>query len=624
MTEEPVTPEFLASLPTVPGVYLMKDRAGKVIYVGKAISLRQRVRSYFNQSGDDRFFVKYLRDRVRSIETIITDTEKEALLLENTLIKKHKPRYNIRLRDDKTYISLRFDVNHKWPRVHRARRRKRGDKAVYFGPYSSSKSVNETLRFLQRLFPIRSCSDRELESRARPCMLHQIDRCCAPCVGKADRDTYDDYVQKSLLFLRGRRPDVVKILTEKMEEYSSTLQFEKAALVRDRLNAVRRTVEEEKVHSHRVFDRDVIAMLRGAGRSVFSVLEFRRGRLDDSRVFDVKDTGVEDEALIEEFLSQYYDTTRPVPRDILVACEPVNRELLERTLADQREGPVRLRVPQRGEKRRLMEMARQNAEAALERLVAGKKTVEATLENLRKSLKLKAVPRHIECFDISTFQGSFPVGSMTCFRDAEADKNGYRRFRIKTIDGQNDFAMMREVLTRRYRRVTENQEDAPDLIVIDGGVGQLNIAVEVLKELELFGRIPVVGLAKARTKQADGETLRTEERVFLPRRKNPVTFNRADPALHLLERIRDETHRFGVTYHRLLRTKSAFKTGLEEIPGVGPKRRNLLLKQFGSLNAIKAADVEDLAATEGIPRETAETIHRFFHPEEKEKTSDHG
>ncbi len=612
MTDTAITEEFLAGLPTSPGVYLMMDRAGKPVYIGKAVSLRQRVRSYFNQSGDERFFVRYLRDRVASIETIITDTEKEALLLENTLIKKHKPRYNIRLRDDKTYISLRFDTTHEWPRIHRVRKRRRGDRALYFGPYSSSKSVNETMSFLQRLFPIRSCTDHELETRARPCILHQIDRCSAPCVGRVDRETYAEYVRKSLLFLSGRKPEVIGLLSEKMAEYSEALRFEKAALVRDRLEAVRRTVEEEKVHSHRAFDRDVVAMLRGAGRAVFGVLEFRGGRMQDSRTFDVRDTGVEDASLAEEFLSQYYDTTRPVPRDVLVSHEPANRELLERTLAEQREGPVRLRVPKRGGKRRLMEMARQNAEAALERLVAGKKTVDATLENLRASLKLPSLPRHIECFDISTFQGSFSVGSMTCFRDGESDKSGWRRFRIRTIDGQNDFAMMREVLSRRYRKAAEGEESPPDLIVIDGGVGQLNIAVEVLKELKLFGRVPVAGLAKARTKRAGEETFRTEERVFLPGRKNPVTFNRADPALHLLERIRDETHRFGVTYHRLLRTKSALRTGLEEIPGVGPKRRNLLLKHFGSLGAIRAADVESLASVPGIPPETAETIHRFF------------
>lgn len=615
MNETHVDPENVGELPTRPGVYLMKDAAGKVIYVGKAANLRSRVRSYFQATGDERLSVPFLRGRVRAIDTIVTDTEKEALLLENTLIKKHKPRYNIRLRDDKTYISLRFDTAHQWPRVHRARRRRPGDKAMYFGPYASSKAVNETLRFLQRLFPIRSCTDHELATRVRPCILHQIDRCSAPCVGSVERETYDEYVRKSLLFLKGKRSDVERLLTEKMEEYSEALQFEKAAMVRDRLVAARRTVEEEKVHSHRMFDRDVIAFARGGGRVAFGVLNFKAGRLDDSRVFDVRDTGADDETLAEEFLSQYYDTTRPVPLDVLLSHEPANREFLEAMLAKQREsGTPRLRVPARGGKKRLVEMAMQNAQAAHERVLSGKRSVEETLRNLQESLRLPRLPRHVECFDISNFQASFPVGSMTSFRDAEPDKAGYRRFKIRGVAGQNDFAMMKEVLSRRYARVASGEEEPPDLVVIDGGMGQLNVAVEAIAQLGLTGKFPVVGLAKARTKAGPDAPVRTEERVFLPGRKNPVTFGRADPALHLLERARDETHRFGVAYHRLLRSKSALRTGLEEIPGIGPKRRGLLLKHLGSLNAVKGATVDQLAAVPGVPREAAEAVHRFFHP----------
>lgn len=613
MNESVVTPDNVSELPTRPGVYLMKDAAGKIMYVGKAANLRSRVRSYFQASGDERLSVGFLRSRVRSIETIVVDTEQEALLLENTLIKKHKPRYNIRLRDDKTYISLRFDTAHKWPRVHRARRRRPGDKALYFGPYASSKSVNETLRFLQRLFPIRSCTDHELETRVRPCILHQIDRCCAPCVQRVDRATYDDYVRKSLLFLKGKKSDVVKLLTEKMEEYSESLQFEKAAMVRDRLIAAQRTAEEEKVHSHRAFDRDVVAMVRGGGRVAFCVHAYRGGRLNDAGTYDARDTGAEDGALMEEFLSRHYDTTRAVPLDILLSHEPANRDVLEASLSGQRDGAAaHLRVPQRGEKQRLVEMAMQNAVLLHERLLSGRRSVEETLSNLRESLRLPELPRHIECFDISNFQGSFPVGSMVSFRDAEPDKGGYRRFKIRAVKGQNDFAMMREVLSRRYAKVTSGEEEPPDLVVIDGGIGQLNIAVEVLAELGLAGRFPVVGLAKARTKAGADAPVRTEERVFLPNRKNPVTFGMADPALHLLVRVRDETHRFGVAYHRLLRSKSALRTGLEEIPGIGPKRRGLLLKHLGSLNAVKAASVEQLAAVPGIPREAAEAVCRFF------------
>ncbi len=622
MTTEALDAEFLARLPTGPGVYIMKDAAGKIIYVGKALNLRTRVRSYFREGGDGRLFIPFLRSRIAAVETVITDTEKEALLLENTLIKKHKPRYNIQLRDDKTYISLRFDVAHRWPRLHRTRRRKRGDKALYFGPYASASAVKETIRFLQRLFPIRSCGDRELENRARPCVLHQIDRCCAPCVGKVDEATYRDYVDKTLTFLRGKPGEGLRLLRAKMEEYSEQMLFEKAAMVRDRIQAMESTVEEEKVHSHRLFDRDVVAMARGGGRVVFGVLPYRQGRLESPETFEVRDTNLEEGELLEGFLSQFYDTTRAVPRDVLVPHNPSNREFLEQLFSEMRGGVVSLRVPQRGARRRLLEMARQNADALLQRLLTGEKTLMETLENLRTSLHLAALPRHVECLDISNFQGSFPVGSLVCFRDGLADKAGYRRFRIRTIEGQDDFAMIRECLRRHLRHVQTGEQDAPDLLVIDGGIGQLNSAVEALKEMDLTDRVPVVGLAKSRLKfrsaSKSDEKTRTEERIFLPGRKNPVTFRRSDPALHLLQQIRDETHRFGVAYHRLLRTRSALKTGLEDIPGVGPKRRQVLLKHLGSLTRIKAATVEELAQAPGVPRAVAEQVHAFFHrPDEQ-------
>lgn len=598
----------------------MKDAEERLLYIGKALNLRNRVRSYFREGGDGRFFIPFLRSRVVSIETILTDTEKEALLLENTLIKKHKPRYNISLRDDKTYVSLRLDTTHQWPRLHRTRRRRAGDRALYFGPYASSSAVKETIRFLQRLFPLRSCGDRELTNRVRPCILHQIDRCSAPCVKKVDATTYAEYVQQTMLFLKGREDDVQRLLTAKMEEYSEAMLFEKAALVRDRLRAVSKTVEEEKVHSHRAFDRDVIGVARGGGRVFFSVLMFRHGRMEAPDLFDVKDTDLDEPALLEGFLSQYYDTTRAVPRDVLVPADPANTEFLAQTLATQRGSLVRLHAPQRGQNRRLVEMAAQNARAGLERHLAGARTIHDTLFDLQEALHLPRLPRIIECLDISNFQGSFPVGSLTRFVDGDPDKARYRRFKIKDVEGQNDFAMIREVLTRHFTRLaTETDADWPDLMVIDGGIGQLNSALEVFRELNLLERLPVVGLAKARVfsqSRAPGfkdKPSRSEERVFLPGRKNPVTFRRSDAALHVLERLRDETHRFGVAYHRLLRGRAALKSGLEDIDGVGPKRRGLLLRALGSLAKIKAASLDELAAVEGVPRAVAEKVYAFFH-----------
>lgn len=613
--------ETLSSLPARPGVYLMKDDKGRILYVGKAASLRSRVRSYFRESSDTRLNVRFLKTRVATVDVIVTETEKEALLLENLLIKKHQPRYNIRLRDDKTYLSLRLDTSHKWPRVHPIRKRRPGDKALYFGPFSSSSSMKQTMRFLQRLFPLRSCPDHVLNNRSRPCVLHQIDRCCAPCVDLVDKEKYDDYVDQTILFLNGRKEEVVDLLRRKMWEYSEAMAYEKAAAVRDRLRAIEKTVEKESVASHRLFDRDVIAFARDAGHVVFVHMAFREGNLDDTTPHFFKDHGLPDGELMEAFLGQRY-TNGEIPRDIVVSVEPADAEMLRSTLSEIRGGAVRLIAPQRGEKRRLVEMARSNAGQELERRMAGERSRQAVLESLQRKLRLESPPLHIECFDISTFQGAFTVGSMTCFREGEPDKSQYRRFKVRSIEGQDDFGAMREVLTRRYSRVLKEGGDLPDLVVIDGGKGQLNIAVEVFRELGLLGAVPVCGLAKARvlsSKQGPRLATRSEERVFLPLRKDPIRFDQSDPALFILVRIRDEAHRFGITYHRKLRATASLKSGLEEIPGVGPKRRKALLTHFGSLARIRAATPVEIAAVPGIPPDLAATIHQFLHGRQEEE-----
>ncbi len=616
--------QILESLPARPGVYLMKDARGKIIYIGKAMNLRTRVRSYFRDSGDQRFNVPFIRSRVTDIETVVTDTEKEALLLENTLIKKHLPRYNIRLRDDKMYISLRLDIQHEWPRVHRIRRRRPGDKALYFGPFSSSAAVKETMRFLQRLFPLRSCPDHVLKNRSRPCVLHQIDRCCAPCVGLADRGKYKEYVDQTILFLNGRRDQVVDLLRAKMWEYSEALSFEKAASIRDRINAIEQTVEKENVVSHRHFDRDVLGLARERGRMVVVVIQFRGGNLDDTEYFDFKDHGLGDDEVIESFLGQYYEG-RDVPRDLLLPVAPANAEIIAAGLQDSRGGAVRIAVPQRGEKARLARMAGTNAQNELEKRLAGEKSREQVLEDLQRGLKLPVAPHRIECSDISNFRGSFAVGSMTCFIDGEPLKSQYRHFRIQTVAGQDDFASMREVLTRRYTRVLKEGTELPDLIVIDGGKGQLNIAVEVLKELQLLGRVPVCGLAKARlrpSKQGVRIKQRTEERVFLPNRKLPVIFDQSDPALFILTRIRDEAHRFGVAYHRKLRSTANLRSGLEEMPGIGPKKRKALLTHFGSLARLREATAEQIAEVEGMNAKLAAELWRFLRGEQQAEAAE--
>lgn len=624
-TREEKIERILDALPTEPGVYLMKDDLGKIIYVGKAQSLRSRVRSYFRESGDQRYSVKFLRGRVGDIEVVVTDTVKEALLLENTLIKKHQPRYNIRLRDDKTYISLRLDPDQPWPRLTRFRRRRDNDRAHYFGPFSSSKAVKETVRFIQKLFPLRSCPDQMLNNRTRPCVLHQIGRCCAPCVGLVTKEQYTSYVDQTVLFLKGRRDEIVHVLRRRMWELSEAMQYEQAAAVRDQLKAIEGTIETERVVSHRRFDRDVVGLSRDQGRLVITVLAFRSGALQDSHHYDFKDSGIPDAEVLESFLGQYYLQSPMIPRDILLSAAPEDPSVLAGILADLRSNPVRLQAPQRGDKLRLVQMACRQARQELDKRLAGEKSRHLVIDDLRHKLRLDDAPNRIECFDISNFQGSFVVGSMTCLINGEPEKSQYRHFKIQSVDGQDDFASMREVLTRRYGRALREGTDLPDLIVIDGGKGQLNVAVEVLAELGLLGKIPVCGLAKARLlagKQGMRPAMRTEERIFLPNRKDPIRFDQSDPALFLLTRIRDEAHRFGISYHRKLRNAASLKTGLEELPGIGPTRRKNLISHFGSLTRLRAATQEQIEEVPGITATLAANIYQFLHPPELPEAED--
>ncbi len=602
----------------------MRDAGGKVIYVGKAKNLRQRLRSYYTDTGDNRLLAQVLRRQMAAIETILTTTEKEALLLENTLIKEHRPRFNIRLRDDKTYPSLRLDLGHEWPRLHRIRRRLAGDRsALYFGPFVSPAALRETQRFLLSLYPLRSCSDSILANRSRPCLLHQIGRCCAPCVNKVERDEYARMVESTRLFLQGRREDVLRLLREKMEECSEAMQFEKAAGIRDRLRALEETMERERVVSHRAFDRDVVAFVRERGRAVFAVLMFRDGKLKEGRNFDLRDPDIDDDALLEQFLSQYYGERPGIPRDILTQCEPANADLVRQALEEQRGGPIRLRAPQRGEKLRLVEMAARNARARLDQVLAGGRDDQEAAAGLAARLGLAAPPRHIECFDISNIQGTMAVGSMSCFQDGQPDKAGYRHFVIRSVEGANDFAMMREVIERRYRRALAENRPLPDLVLIDGGRGQLGVAQEVFGELGLAGRgVALAAIAKSRPIAPSGgsqtEPRRTDERIFLPGRKNPVIFRRNDPALFLLQRARDEAHRFGVAFHRRLRGSASLRSALDALPGIGPTRRRAILRHFGSIARLREATLEEIRAVPRLPAQVAETIHRFLHPAQTE------
>lgn len=608
-----LTPDEIAQIPPLPGVYIMRGADGRVLYIGKAANLLGRVRSYFTKAGDLRFNVRYLMRHVARIETIITANEKEAFLLENTLIKQHQPRYNIRLRDDKTYVSVRVNLRHEWPRAVVMRRRNEArseagkDGALYLGPYASASAVRDTLRQMQRVFPIRSCPDSILRNRARPCLLHQIGRCCAPCVLPVDKAAYREMVEGLVLFLKGKTREVVRRLEAQMKRHSEALEYEAAAATRDRLRAIESTTERQGVHKHEGSDTDLIALERKAGFGAFVVFVYRNGLLVSSRPFLIKDHEREGDDLMDEFIARYYEA-EPPPRELLCDPAPRDAEFLVQWLRERREGAVELSTPQRGEKRRLLEGAQDNARKLLDQHLSGHKSLDDINAELVDKFHLAAAPEVIECYDISTIQGFATVGSKVCFVNGEPDKSRYRRFRIKSFEGQDDFGALREVLTRRLRRIVDGTEAAPGLMVIDGGKGQLGVAVSVLEELGLTANIPVVGMAKARLKRRGEDHYRTEERFFLPGRVNPVTFKPNSPALYLLIRLRDETHRFGITYHRELRTRRNLRSMLEDLPGVGKTRAATLLRHFGSLKQLKQASAEEIAAVPTIPRELAERI----------------
>lgn len=634
-----IQPEEIDRLPMLPGVYLLCDGAGKILYIGKAANLRSRVKSYFTREGDARFNVRFLMRHVRQVATIITSNQKEAFLLEDTLIKREQPRYNIRLRDDKTYVSVRFDLSHEWPRAIVMRRRNEKDGAVWLGPYDSAHSVRETLRMLQRVFPIRSCSDSVLYNRARPCLLYQINRCCAPCVREVDPEEYKDMVRGTILVLKGKTQEVIDKLQRRMNEHSERQEYEQAGAIRDRIAAIERTTERQRVHTHDGDDRDVIVLERGGGRLAFTVFVYRNGLLLATRPYVLKDHEREASDVMNEFIHRYYEREVP-PREILIDTGLDDQSLLEEWLIERREAKCEILRPQRGEKVRLMEVAHENCRRLLDQYLSGRESLEEIHAEIMKKFHLPGVPDPIECYDISTLGGYATVGSLVTFRRGEPDKSKYRIFKIKSFEGQDDFGALREVLMRRFRKAIEKGEVLPGLVLIDGGKGQLAVADDVFRELGITD-VGLASIAKSRLKpmdakahhdwrekgepasdgaEPDGGTppssesgkSRTQERFFLPGRKNPVTFQAGSPALYLLQRARDEAHRFGITAHRKQRRRRNLRSSLEDLPGVGKGRAKLLLKAFGSVKALREAGEEDIAAVPGIPRTVAATVREYL------------
>lgn len=598
------------------GVYLLKDRQGKVIYVGKAKNLRNRVRQYF-RGGDERSQVRFLMQKVHDLETLVTRNDKEALILENNLIKQYKPRYNIRLKDDKSYVSVKVTAKDDWPRILVTRKIVK-DGSKYFGPYSSAYSVRETLDTIRKIIPLRTCSDGVFRNRSRPCLEYQIKRCLGPCCLPVDREVYQAHLREAVMLLEGKSQQLVKQLHDDMQRAAEELRFEEAARLRDQIRAIDKTQEKQQMVSHWGADQDVWGVYREGGFIDAQVLFVRQGKLTGNQAYRFEDFELDLDEVIGMLLTQFYQGERYLPDQVLVPVDLEDAEVRADYFSERKGRRVEVFRPQRGDKVRLLEMARENAAQSFrERQDAGRKR-ERMSEELQRHLHLRNAPKRIECFDISNIQGRLAVGSMVTFDEGEPDKSRYRRFRIKTVAGADDFRMMYEVLRRRFQRAKE-EGSYPDLLVVDGGKGQLGVAVEVLRELEI-AEVDVVGLAKDRVARdaQSPDIQRSEERVFLPGRKNPVLLKRNSTALFLLQRVRDEAHRFAITYHRQLRTKERLRSVLDTIAGVGPTRRRRLLRHFGSVQRLREASIEEMTQVPGISAALAGQIREALADQERE------
>lgn len=608
----------IEALPARPGVYLMRDAGGEVIYVGKAARLRDRVRSYFGSPRSLEPKTRALRAEIADFEYIVCANAGEALILEATLIKRHQPFFNIRLKDDKRYPYLRIDVQNPWPRVAITRRIGK-DGARYFGPYASAGSVRSTLDLLKKLFPYRSCTKEITGRDPRPCLDYYIKRCIAPCTAYCTEEEYAEVIDQIILFLEGKSGDVLARLRGRMEAAAGALDYERAAMLRDQMRAIERTVERQMLSTTKREELDVYGLAREGDRACVQVFFVRGTQMTGRDHFVLEGvTGESDEAALGSLLQQYYESAQSIPRLVAVPAAPEGHGALEAMLSEKRGARVEIRVARRGEKRRLVEMAQENAAEALTTLKArwlSDRTKTATaLDELREELSLPDVPRRIECYDNSNIQGASPVAGMVVFLDGRPAPRQYRKFRIKTVEGADDFATMREVLRRRFKRAAGRIErraletgetdapaddgdawDLPDLVIVDGGKGQLRAAAEVMRELGVYD-IPAVGLAKR------------HEELFAPGEDAPIVLPRGSEALYLVQRVRDEAHRFAIAYHRRVRGKAATASALDSVPGVGPRRKRALLRKFGSLKAVREAAVDDIASTPGYTRALAERV----------------
>jgi len=596
--------EFIDSLPSAVGVYIMKNSNGKPVYIGKARNLKARVRSYFHtSSGDNRLQIPHLVDDIADIDYMVAGSDRDALLLENSLIKKHKPKFNVQLKDDKTYASLRLSIKDKYPKLTFARRIK-DDGAVYFGPFASGGALKQVKRLVHKLFPVRDCSEEKFKRHwQRPCLNYNLRLCLGPCAGKVGEDEYREVSQNAVQFLSGNKQGLLQVLRKSMYAASEDMRYEDAAYYRNQIKYLQNNMEVDRFISSSLLDKDIIGVYKENNNYEFLVLHSREGQIVDKSDFSVRSINPYYSKVLEEFVGRFYQEGRYLPKEILLPAKIENINTYQEILSERKGKKVEIKVPRRGAKLKLIELARTNARENYNKNNLRSRRERKLLKDLQNSLELKKFPDAIECFDISNIQGEHTVASLVRFENGKPCKGKYRRYRIKSVTGPNDFASMDEVITRRLKRADQDGWDLPDLIMIDGGKGQLNIAVKVLRNLGYDDELDVISIAKARK----GENL---DKIFVPFAKEPVLLVNSLSVLYLLMRIRDEAHRFAIDYHKKLRSKKAFTSILDKIPGIGKKRKSLLMNHFKSIDAIKNADKNYLSSLPGMNAKVAEQIKK--------------
>ncbi|MSQ40873.1 MAG: excinuclease ABC subunit UvrC [Dehalococcoidia bacterium] len=626
MNTQSVLHERLPAVPLTAGVYLFRDATGKVLYVGKATILRQRLRSYFGVPENLEPKTRRMVAQAADLECIVTDSASEALILENTLIKRHRPPFNSRLKDDKTYPYIKIDLKEPFPQVYFTRR-VQPDGARYFGPYASAKSVRRTMDLLKKLFPYRSCTKPITGHDPRPCLEYYIHRCVAPCIGAASQEEYRTTIQQVILFLEGKVAPVVRDLRRQMAEAAQRQEYERAAVLRDQIRAIERVAEEQKVSTAREENADVIGLALGGDTAWVEVFPIRRGNVIGRDRFVMEGTQEEPPSrVLANFVKQYYNAVTSIPPTLLVQYPLEDDEAIGAWLAQRRGGRVSVRVPQRGEKAKLLQMVAQNASQGMEESryhrdwLTDADALEGAMAELQEEMNLPRLPRRVECYDISNIQGAHPVGSMVVLVQGKPAPAHYRRFQIKGVEGIDDYAMMQEMLRRRFKRLGAARQQAtsdgqgeegvvgikqegwgvvPDLVLIDGGKGHLSAALQVFLELGI-DFIPLASLAKE------------NEELFTPQMSEPVVLPRSSPALFLVQRARDEAHRFAITYHRKVRSRESIRSALDDVPGIGPRRKRALMLRFGTVRAIREAASDDLAAVPGMTQSLAQKVKDYL------------